>query len=279
MLIVVSGEDTYRALERARDLERAYREKYDAEGRSVERLPSGTEGIERLLAATAGGSLFSSRRFIRIDGLVSSCPKAKREGILKSLARDVEMTIILVLEEGTPTVKELKGFSDLPKFFHYDHPLLAPGPFAKWAREYAASAGLSDTKAVSSLIERTNGDSWSFVTECAKLRAGGTLDVDRVKEPTVYDVLDAFLVKSPRRHSLLKSYDDDAGAVAQLPNQVRSLALVSAGRRDGIHPFVAQKLSRMRVDDPASTYARLATAFVWSRTGYASPGEALDILG
>ena len=279
MLIIVSGQDSYRALEKARELERAYREKYDADGRSIERLPSGAEGVERLLAATAGGSLFSARKFIRIDGLVASCPKAKRDAVLKSLGRDIDMTIVVSLEDGAVTAKELKGFSELPKFFQYDHPLLDQAAFAKWARGYAASIGSSDVAAVNALIARSNGDSWLFVTECAKLRAGGAASLARLDRTTVYDAIDAYLVHSPKRRSIARAFDDDAGIIAQLPNQARALMLVASGFRNGIHPFVAQKLSRMKISDPPSTFARLMTAFVWSRTGNANPEEALDVLG
>ncbi len=279
MLIIVSGQDSYRALEKARELERAYCEKYDREGRSVERLPMGADGVEQFLAMTAGGSLFSMRRFIRIDRLVSSCPKAKREAILKSLARDVEMTIVVTLEEGALTAKELKGFSTLPKFYQYDFPTLEQGPFAKWARDHAASIGITDARAVAALIDRSNGDSWHFATECIKVKAGAAIDGDRSRDISVYDVLDSYLMKTPRRRSLSRLFGDDAGVIAQLPNQARSMALVMSGHREGIHPYVAQKLSRMKIDDPSARFAHLVTAFVWSRTGYATPGEALDALG
>ncbi len=279
MLIVVSGQDSYRALEKVRELERAYREKYDPEGRSVESLPMGAEGVERLLTSTASCSLFSKRRFIRIDNLVTSCPKAKRDAILRALARDVDTTIVVSREEGAVTPKELKGFSEVPKYFQYDFPTLERSAFTKWAHAHAASLGITDEKAIISCIESSNGDTWFFSTECQKLQAGGSVSDARDRDVVIYEVLDAYLMKSPRRYSLSRMLDDSNALIAQLPNQMRSFALVSSGHREGIHPFVAQKLSKMRLDDPSGRFAHLMTAFVWSRTGFASADEVLDILG
>src|SRR5690349_2995349 len=53
MLIVCHGPDTFRALQKARELELAFKQKYDAHGLSVERLASGKDAVTEI-ASRAG---------------------------------------------------------------------------------------------------------------------------------------------------------------------------------------------------------------------------------
>ena len=97
--------------------------------------------------------------------------------------------------------------------------------------------------------------------------------------PTVYDVIDRLLARRSDRWAAVRAFDDPDAIVASVITQARSLVLVRSGHTSGVHPYVAQKLSRLQTPDPASVYARLATAFTWSRTGRANAEEALDVLG
>jgi DNA polymerase III delta subunit len=142
MFILVSGADTFRSLQKAHELEQAYRAKHDPSGFSVQRFPSGKDGIDPLLSSMSGGSLFSARRFLRADGAVSECPKAKRDALLRALARDADDMIVVCVESSDLTEAECKPFAKLPKFFHYRFPLLSPAAFLDWAIAYASSLGV-----------------------------------------------------------------------------------------------------------------------------------------
>lgn len=279
MLLLCSGEDSYRALEKARELEAAFRKKHDPSGQATERLSSGKEGVEALLVSAAGGSLFSPRRFFRVDGLISNCPKNRQDALLKVLARDVDQTIIVTLEEGAMTEKLLKPYTTLQKFIHYTFAPLSPTAFLQWATEYAKNKGISDISAVRSIANIALGDSWVFVNELDKWRAGAPLAESGFSTPTIYDVIDKLLARRQNRWTALRSFDDANAVVASVMTQARALLLVRSGQAGSVHPYVAQKLARLQTPDPADVYARLATAFSWSRTGRANAEEVLDIFG
>ncbi len=279
MLIICSGADSYRSLEKARELEIAYKQKYDTNGQSVERLSIGKDGVEALLSMTSGASLFSDRRFIRVDGIVSSCPKAKRDALLRVLSRDAEMTIVVSMEEGEVKEKDLTDFKKLPKFFQYDFPLLTLPRFSKWAMAFASKNGFEDAQCINHLITRSQGDSWLFVNEFWKMKAGGSVCEGPLNAMNIFDVIDAFLMRTNARWSALNAFDNTQSVMSQIGNHVRSLALVQSNQTNGVHPFVAQKLRRMKNVDASERFQKLMTAFAWSRTGSASADEALEIQG
>lgn len=279
MLIVVSGLDSYRSLERARFLESAYRQKYDPTGSSVEHLQSGKDAVDPLLSICVSGSLFSSRRFIRADGIVSSCPKPKRDALLKALAHDSEMTVVVCREEGVIKDADLKGFSSVPGFKHDVFDLLSPNAFYQWAIERANSIGYTDSTVIRRLADSSNGDSWAFISELGKVACGGEELQKQETEVNSYAVIDALTEDRNQKFSLRYSADDDDGVIALSPQQARALLLINAGCTDGIHPFVVQKTRRLKCKNPSHFFERIFSAFVWSRSGFASSEESLDVLG
>jgi hypothetical protein len=281
MLILCSGEDSYRALEKARELEAAFKQKYDPSGSAVDRLPSGKEGVEALLVSATGGSLFASRRYFRVDNLLSSCPKGRLDALVKTLERDVENTIVVTVEEGEIAEKNLKPYASLQKFIHYRFSAQSPALFLKWAQDHAVKQGVSDVSAIKKIVENSLGDSWVFVNELAKWRAGAQVaDGSKMtSEVTVYDVIDRLLSRRADRWSSVRAFDDADAIVAMAAGQARSLLLVQSGHTAGVHPYVAQKLSRLRDVNGADAYVRLAKMLEWSRTGRSAAEEALDVLG
>lgn len=278
MLIVVSGLDSYRSLERARFLESAYRGKYDAEGISIEHLPFGKDAIDPLLSICVSGSLFSSRRFIRADGIVSSCSKPKREALLKALAHDSEMTIVVCREEGVLKDADLKGFSSLPGFKQDRFDLLNPNAFYQWAKERADAIGYANDARVRQIADRSQGDSWAFIAELGKIACGGEMTQSLDQEITSYAVIDAIAEQRGDRVSMRRIADEDDGVVALSPQQARALLLIQADCTEGIHPFVVQKSRRLRCKSPARFFDRMISAFIWARSGFANAEESLDVL-
>lgn len=279
MLIVCHGEDSYRALQKARALEVAFRDKYDVDGRAVEHLPNGKDGVEALLMHASGGSLFASRRFFRVDGLLSGCPKGRVESLKKVLAQDVEMTIVVTVEAALPE-KSTKAFLTTPKLIQYDFPYFTGSKFISWAMEEAAAHGVTDEKVVRAVAEIAQGDSWRFVTELAKVRAGGVASDRLEASPTVYDVIDRLLVRRADRWSAVRAFDDANAVLATAATQARSLLLVKNGQTAGVHPYVVRKLQALRMDAaPEIVYSRLASALMLSRSGAVDAEEALDVWG
>lgn len=278
MLIVCSGADSYRSLEKVGLLVSAYKGKFDSVGSSVECLPSGKVGVEALLSACSAFSLFSSRRFFRADGLISACPKDKRKALLSVLSRDVDETIIVCLEDGDLTTKDLQGFLDLPKFTHYTFPYLSSGAFLAWATESAKKMNVTDARLIRIIADAAFGDSWRFVTELQKVSAGGESSLYQSTIPTVFSVVDSFLESAPSRRSMLRAFDDAGAFVSVAPGQVRSVLLARSGSAKGIHPFVAQKAQRLCIQNESERFRRIAEMFAWSRSGLASAEEVSDIL-
>lgn len=279
MLILCQGEDSYRALQKARELEAAFQEKYDPEGRSVEHLPPGKEGVEALLMHASGGSLFSSRRFFRVDELLSGCPKGRLEALKKILAQDVEMTIVVTVE-GVLSEKSTKPFLATPKLIQYDFPCFSGAKFLSWATQQANELGVTDVATVRRVVDIAQGDSWRFMTELAKVRAGGVLSDRLDTAPTVYDVIDQLLMHRPNRWSAVHAFDDANAILATAAAQARSFVLVKNGQTSGVHPYVARKLQGLRTDaSPERVYAGLAQALLCSRSGAANADEALDVWG
>lgn len=279
MFILCSGADTFRSLQKVRELEAAYRAKHDQAGVSVQHLPSGKDGIDPLLSAMSGGSLFSTRRFLRADDLVSGCPKTKRDALVRALARDADDLIVVCLESSEVTAVECKPFASLPKFFHYQFPLLSPAEFMDWAMGYASSMGFADARAVRSLVDRVQGDTWAFISEFAKVQAGGEMVERDMEDPSIFTAIDGLLEQRQRRHVTLRQLGDPDAVIAQAPGQLRSALLVQSGFTKGIHPFVLKKVSRLRFASPSRLWKHLASSLVWSRSSHASAEESLDILG
>lgn len=278
MLIVVSGLDTYRSLERARFLESAYREKYDPSGSSIERLTPGKDAVDPLLSIAVSGSLFSTRRFIRADGIISSCPKAKRDALMKALSHDADTTIVVCREEGVLKDADLKGFASLAGFKHDQFDLLGPSAFYQWAKDRASAIDYSNDEVIRRIADRSRGDAWSFISELGKVACGGDASSDLSDEVNGYAVIDA-LAESRRNSATLRaSADDDDGVIALAPQQARALMLIRSGNTAGIHPFVVQKSRRLACSDSSLFFERVMTAFIWSRSGIANAEESLDVL-
>ncbi len=279
MLIICHGEDSYRALQKARELEAAFREKYDPEGRAVDVLPNGKDGVEALLMNASGGSLFATRRFFRVDELLSGCPKGRVEALKKVLAQDVESTIVVTVE-GVLSEKSTKAYSATPKLIQYDFPCVSGAKFTSWATAQANELGVTDAATVRRVADIAQGDSWRFMTELAKVRAGGVLSDRADAVPTVYDVIDQLLMYRPTRWSAVRAFDDANAILATAASQARSFVLVKNGQAAGVHPYVARKLQGLRTEvAPEMVYGRLAQALIRSRSGAVDAEEALDVWG
>ena len=132
MLIICAGSDTYRAREKARELEVGFRQKYDPDGLAVEKvLINVKEHVkDRLYPLLSAGSLFSSRKFIRADGCLGIFKAVDRKKCLKRLSETDQETIVISVEENEPSKKALEAISK-ESVVVYAHPVMKTGEFFK----------------------------------------------------------------------------------------------------------------------------------------------------
>lgn len=279
MLILCCGPDSYRALVRAKELELAFKQKHDPEGHAVERLSSGKDGVEELISRAAGASLFSPRRFIRVDGLVSACPKAKQKALLEALARDVDAMIVVSVEEEKPPSSVLKTYEALPKIVVNEYPLLSGSAYLSWAKETAKSLGNIDESHAIALARSCEGDSWKFINEAIKVSAGAVLELDqRSSETSAYDLADQVLRKDDRRRETIEQIEFSYSETSILVQQGVSALRVRDHDTAGLPPFVLRKLEGMKMKEPEMVFAASLEMLFMQRSGLCNEGESSALI-
>lgn len=274
VLILCCGPDSFRALARAKELEFAFRQKHDPEGRAIERLGFGKEGVDDVIEKAAGASLFSPKRFLRADGIISSCPKAKQKALIEALSRDVESMIVVSIEEEMPSSVQLKPFEALPKFVMSEYSPLRGKAFSDWAKEYAKSLENIDQKSLDTLIDRYEGDSWSFVNEAIKLSAGSVLEQqERVLDTSPYDVADRFIRADASRLELLNN-EFGFSEISIILQQTISALRVRDKDLGGIPLFVSRKLQGMKMSEPEALLAITLEMLFLQRSGFVDEQES-----
>lgn len=276
MLIVCSGPDTYRAREKAKELQAAFRIKHDPQGLASEVI-DGSLGISALLSRLAGASLFSPKKFIRADGCLAKMKIADVRTLSARLERDKDQTIVLTVEESAPAVKVLETLKPSP-LFHYAFEFQRGAAFSEWVCQQAEKMGVSRTVAakVSASVE---GDSWLAMQELAKqavYSSESVPDRDLQDDFSAFDVADMVLAQSAAWRRILHDYEDD-GVLSLALHQARSYMRIHSGVEDGLHPYVVKKLKNMRIKEP-DRCGQIFKAFIASRTGLAGGDEIETLL-
>lgn len=279
MLILCCGPDSYRALARARELEAAFRLKHDLEGRSVERLTSGKDGVEEFVGKAAGASLFSPMRFLRVDGIISSCPKTKQKALVEALSRDVDAMIVVSVEEEKPPASVMKAYEALPKIVVNEYPLLTGNAFLTWAKEVAKSLGNIDENNVSRLASACEGDSWMFINEAVKLSAGAPLELSATNSNTsAYDVADQVIKNDLRRRKSIDGMEFGYAETSILVQQSIAALRVKDNDSAGLPPFVVRKLQGMKMVEPNSVFVSALEMLFLQRAGYCNEMESISLI-
>lgn len=277
MLILCIGPDTFRAHRRAMELEKAFREKHDPAGSSVERIWPGKTAVDEVIERVNTVSLFSPRRFLRTSDLLSDCPKAKLAALVQALNRDAEHVIVVDVESEPLSSAVMSTIAGGEKIIKYEYPLQEGTGFRTWVEQIAKELGVSDEKSVRRLAETADGDPWLVWNELLKLKAGGQSDVaSPLPEGSPYDAADAWL----RGQSELLSGKSDAGAelISVFLNQARAALRVRDGAIEGIHPFVVKKLKNNKISEPEAHLARALLSLFAQRNGLAAEDEPATLL-
>lgn len=279
MLILCVGPDTFRAQEKAHELELAFQKKYDLSGSSIERLPSGKEAIKPLQERMNHASLFASRRLLRTSNLVLDCPVTSRESLARVLRYDPDQTIVISVESEALDSAAARVFADTPKFVRYDFPLMKSAEFLRWLTEKAISLGITDQTQVRQLASFTGNDTWLAFSELIKLAAGGVVENQKTMFSTVFDYADRYLRAGKDRYAMLDDKASDGNALMIFLSQARTALRVRDQDTDGIKPFLISKMSSLRMQkNLEQDFASLLHAIFLQRTGYADEKEAMTLI-
>lgn len=278
MLILCCGPDTYRATARARELEAAFRSKYDPRGSSIERLEAGKRVADEVIERSLTVSLFSPMRFLRADGLIKRCPMQKAKALVHALAKDPERVIVVSIEEEKPTGTALKPFADVPKMIVNEYPLLKGKAFFIWVQQSAAALGVTDGSTLKALADACDGDAWLASNELLKIAAGGASELVRERAAGTHEVADAFLAADSSRYRRLAESGSSDRAAYPLFQQAHTSLRVHDGDTQGLPPFVISKIQRTREERAASVASVSVLAMMLSRSGLADAEELFTIL-
>lgn len=280
MLIVCSGPDTFRALKKARELEVAFRNKYDAHGLSVERISSGKAAITEIAARAGAVSLFAPRRFVRTSNVLAEANKAQRATLKKVLAGDQDGFIVLSLEEEPPTAMVLKELEPEVKVVKYDFAELRGDAFLKWAMEEAKGLEIVDEKIIRQVVRVTEGDAWACYFELLRQAAYPGVETLSVNEAegTIFSFADAYVARQAKWWELVSRSDLVKQAPTTFLMQARSALRIRDQATEGLHPFVVRKMKGQQLMQGEELLARVIESFFLQRSGYGDETDSLTLL-
>ena len=95
MLIVCTGPDTFRARQKYAEMIFGYKLKYDNSGSSIEKIDSSADVYQEVLSRLSNQSLFSQKKMIICEGLLSKLTAAQAKKLNSALESDADMTIVV----------------------------------------------------------------------------------------------------------------------------------------------------------------------------------------
>jgi len=281
MLILCIGPDTFRAQEKARELEVAFRQKFDLGGSSMERLSTGKDAVKQVLERSNTASLFSPRRMMRTSDLLLECPKSSHHPLIQALTKDPENIIIISVESERSPETTMKAFANVPKLVKYEFPVQKGADFGKWVADRAMILGYQDEKRVAQLAATCDGDSWLAWNELLKLAAGSTENLRRIVMPKIYDYAEWYVKGGDRRYLFLDGRESESSDVLTVfLSQIRAALRVRDNDTEGLHPFVVKKMQSLahQKKDLEETMSVILQAYLSQRIGYGSEDEIAAIL-
>lgn len=310
MILYLHGPDTYRSRERLRRLTGAFRSKYDPEGQGVTAVEGETLTVEAFRKAVSTAGLFSKRRLIIIDGLLTRGKRSTvADGVLEVLESGAvpDDYVVIFWEADLPA----KAASALGKYLGKKKaeifPLLTGTALRRWVNnEVVGRGGRVQGPAAELLISAAGSDLWRLSGEIEKLVAYAAereITADDVAalvfsptESRIFSFTDALAARNQAAalRELGRLLDDGTHPLALvqlIANQIRTLLLVEEAARDShhpatvakrlqIHPFVAQKalvvLPKFRPDDLRQIFDRLVQLDRKLKSSHRDPAALLE---
>lgn len=271
MLIICSGADSFKALQKAKELEAAYKAKYDPSGLSIESCEPGQSPVQFLQERLGVGSLFARRSFLRVSGLLDV--KASEKKILKKLFEKAdEMTIVVDVEEGSLKSSELDIFSEESGVVRYEFPETKGAAFEKWLNDHAVFLGIVDAKLVREIAQMYDGDSWGAISGLIQASCGYPISDLKQETDSTYQYIDSVLHQQKNRFRLEAYRQFDSSTLALILQQSAQAERVKNNDTYGIHPFVASKLKRLG-DSSTRVLLGAIEAHALVRSGFATDTE------
>ena len=271
MLLVCAGPDTFQAFQKAQELERAYREKYDPQGLSVERLASVGKGLEHLAERLGSVGLFAQRRCVRLTGAVSAWKKAEWERAAKLFARDPEQSIVISVEEelGVEAERLISGWE---RSRVYRFPLLSGTAFQRLAAQLARSQEMEFVPALQAFAQAVDGDTWAFWNALPRWKATQTLPETAAVAGSPFAKSDRYLLGTS-----LEGCDEGEDLSPFFLQQARQGLRVLAGQPDPKMPaFVQKKWQAISPMQKNHLFQRVTGLVEWTvsqRLGGANPED------
>jgi DNA polymerase-3 subunit delta len=275
MVIILTGADTYRSLQRLRQLREAFTQKHDPQGLGAVVLDGDSINEEDVRNALGSGGLFSKHRLVVIDPYRSAKSSLKPTGLSAAavlIVKDQETILIIREVAEAPTTKRGSRAGKaavalkIPGAKVEEFPAMDVGTCERWvAAEVKKLGGQINTAVARCLVSATGPDTWRLHNEIDKLLAYATgrsitdkdveeLVMDKV-ESDIFRLTDA--VGNNRRAEALRClrHELEAGVnplaiLAMLERHVGGLLQIAklkpessaaAARELGMHPYVAQK--------------------------------------
>ena len=247
MIIVCSGPDTYQSLERARELERAYREKYDPSGASVERLTRALSPQE-LASKLLNTGLFTRRMFVRVSYLFSSW-KASDWAQAKSFfaKQEAEQASICVCVEEDLSEERERDICAWPKGMVYRYKLLAGQKWIQWCQQQAQKKQATWNTKLEAFAGRIEGDSWAFINALPRWMATNTLSETELENTSPFATVEAYLRKGVIFGDFFEQDEDGTGLCLQQARQ--ALRCVDGVPDARTQPFVRSKWVRLSLQE------------------------------
>jgi len=275
MLLLCIGPDTFRAQEKARELESAFRQKYDPSGSSVERITPGKEAVDEIVQRANTISLFSPRRFMRTTDLLSDCAKTKQPVLVQALSRDPEHVIVVSVEGEPFSATVEKAFAGVPKIIKYEYPEQGGAVFKCWLTDTARRINVTDQRVIDQIADATDGDSWWAWNELMKVAASGQHSVTSVSPtPTIYEYAEGFLRDDSCWRKALVNLDISSQILTTFLSQARAAVRVRDNATDGLHPYVIKKMRVGKFEQGEKKIARSLIGLLSQRAGYGSEEDS-----
>ncbi|MEK7094833.1 MAG: DNA polymerase III subunit delta [Patescibacteria group bacterium] len=225
MIILVYGEDGFRAKRKVEELVLKFKEKHDPSGINVAKFVF-EDNVAEIKSELGALPFLAKRRLIIVRGLASAITrKDEAEEWTKALAvRGEEIIAVLfddISAEKSATNKLYIALRGAEKMYEYVYGVMTEKEATAWIMGEAKLTGVEwDIAAAKLLYDKVGSDPWRFAAEFQKLSAGanGVVMVEEVEsfvseliEDAVFAFLDAVRAKQAARATKLLQNEMNRG--------------------------------------------------------------------
>lgn len=279
MVILVYGDDSFRAREKVNELKAAFAKKFDPTGFNLSVFPDQKTGkidVSEVFRSAAAAPFMATKRMVVAQDFIALAKKdeEKNKTIVEGLPKIPTDTILVLWETAEPKELEKKPlFKKLEKISEvhfYPFPKLEGTALSKWTSQRIVGYGATVApEALRALIERAGDDLWQLNSEIQKLVAyadGEQITKEMVDklvrasfDSNIFALMDA--VSSHKAAQVLQLLEEERASGAHdgyifsmLLRQIRILLSVRLAMEENpranqneiasildLHPFVAGK--------------------------------------